>query len=100
MDKEQLILENLQKQLIEWNEKFGDLESRLLETKLSLKTNYSDVIEILHPEIKLVEMKMAELRDSGEIARQELRSGLQMAIKEMKNAFMKASLHSHISELN
>lgn len=99
MDKKQNIFEDLQKQLIEWNEKFSDLESRLLETQTSLKTSFSDAIEILHPEVKLVEMRMAQLRESGEEARDELKHGLQKAIKDLKEAYVKASLHSHL-EIN
>ncbi len=99
MDKKQIIFEDLQKQLIEWNEKYGDLESRLLETRSCLKTSYNDTIEILHPEVKLVEMRMARLRESGEEARDELKHGLQKAIKELKEAYIKASLHSYL-ELN
>ena len=94
MDKRQIIFEDLQKQITEWNEKYGELASRLLETHSSLKTDYSESIEILHPEIRLVEMRMAELRESGEKAHEELIYGLQKAIKDMREAYIKASLHS------
>ncbi|HKB86696.1 MAG TPA: hypothetical protein VKD08_11025 [Ignavibacteriaceae bacterium] len=99
MDKQQIIFEDLQRQLIEWNERFSELESRLLETHASLKTVWSETPEILHPEMKLVEMRMAELRESGTEASDELKFGLQKAIKVMKEAYLKASLHSHL-EIN
>lgn len=96
MDKEQIIFEDLQKQLLEWNKKIGELESRLIETGSSLTTGNSETIEILHPEIKLVEMRMAELRETGEEARYELRHGLQKAVKVLKEAYTKASVHSRL----
>ena len=99
MDKHQIIFEDLQRQLTEWNERFSELESRLLATQASLKTSWTETPEILHPEMKLVEMRMAELRDSGEEARNELKFGLQKAIKIMKEAYLKASLQSHL-EIN
>lgn len=95
MDKRQIIIEELQKQLLEWNKKIGELESKAAETGSSLKTNYSETIEILHPEIKLVEMRMAELREKGEDVYEELIHGLQKAIKDLKEAYRKASVHSH-----
>lgn len=99
MDKKQIIFDDLQKQLLEWNKKIGELESRLVETGSSLKTSYSDTIEILHPEVKLVEMRMSELKETGEAARDELRHGLQKAVKNLKEAYTKASARSH-TELN
>ena len=96
MDKRQIIFEDLQKQISEWNERCGELASRLLETHSSLRTDYSEPVEILHPEIKLVEMRMAELRESGEKAQAELIHGLQKAVKDMREAYVKASLHSRI----
>ena len=96
MDKKEESFENLQKQLLEWNEKCCKLESRLIETGSSLKTDYSETIEVIHPETKLVEMRMAELRESGEEAREYLMHGLEKAIKDLKEAYLKASVHSHL----
>jgi len=96
MDKKQITFEDLQKQLLKWNEKIGELESRLVETGTSLITGNSETIEILHPEVKLVEMRMAELRETGEEAREELKHGLQKAIKDLKEAYTKASVHSRL----
>ncbi len=96
MDKKEVFFQNLQKQLLEWNEKCGNLESRLIETGSSLKTDYGETIEIIHPETKLVEMRMAELRESGEEARDDLRHGLEKAIKDLKEAYLKASVRSHL----
>ncbi len=94
MDKKHLILEDLQKQLTEWVEKYSDLESRYSEVHSSVKTNYSESIEILHPEIKLVEMRMAELRESREEVREELIHGLKKAVKDLKEAYVKASMQN------
>ncbi len=99
MDKQQIIFEDLQRQLIEWNDRFSELESRLLETNSALKTGLAEMPEIIHPEVRLVEMRMAELRVSGREACDELKLGLQKAIKVMKEAYVKASLHSHL-EIN
>jgi len=96
MDKKQIIFEDLQNQLVEWNEKCGKLESRLIETGSSLTADYGETIEIIHPETKLVEMRMAELRESGEEARDQLRHGLEKAVKDLKEAYLKASAHSHL----
>lgn len=94
MDKKQIIFEDLLKQLAEWNEKYCDLESRLSSIHSSIKTNYSEYIEILHPEIKLVETRMAELRESREEVREELIHGLKKAVRDLKEAYVKASIYS------
>jgi predicted nucleic acid-binding Zn-ribbon protein len=94
MDKRQIIFEDLLKQLSEWNEKFCDLETRLSAIHSSIKTNYSESIEVLHPEIKLVETRMAALRESREDVREELIHGLNKAIKDLKEAYIKASFYS------
>ena len=96
MDKQKVNFENLQKELLEWIEKISLLESRLDESGTSLKTNDSEVIEILHPEIKLVEMRMAELRESVEEAHEQLKHGLQKAIKDLKEVYIKASVRSRL----
>ena len=41
-------------------------------------------------------MRMAELRESGEEARDQLRHGLEKAVKDLKEAYLKASAHSHL----
>ncbi len=98
MDKKQLIFEDLLNQLTEWSEKYSGLESRLPEIQSSLKTSNSEGIEILHPEIKLVEMKMAALRESKEELREDLIQGLKKAVKDLKEAYVKASFHSSPKE--
>jgi hypothetical protein len=95
MDKKQIDFEDLQKELTGWNEKFGELESLLIDAKPSQKSGYSEPIEILHPEVKLVEMRMAELKGNEEGARDELRHGLQKAIKVLKEAYVKALHYSN-----
>lgn len=96
MDKKQILFKDLHRQLNNWDGKFSDLESRLFETGSELKTDYSETIEILHPEIKLVEMRMAELRESGEDACEELIYRLQKPIKVLKEAYAKASTRGHL----
>ncbi len=100
MDKKQIIFEDLLKQLIEWNEKYCDLDSRLSSIHSLIKTNYREDVEILHPEIKLVETRMAELRESGEEVRDELIHGLKKAIKDLREAYVKASFYSSRQQEN
>ncbi len=94
MDTKQNIFEDLLKQLAEWDEKYRALELRLSEMHSPVKTNYSECIEILHPEIKLVEMRMAGLRETREEVSEELIHGLKKAVKDLKEAYVKASVYS------
>lgn len=100
MDKKQIIFEDLLKQLVEWNEKYCNLDSRLSSVHSIIKRNYIEDIEILHPEIKLVETRMAELRESREEVREELIHGLKKAIKDLREAYVKASFYSSRQQEN
>ena len=92
MDKKQIIFEDLLNQLAEWNEKYCDLVSRWSELRSSVKTDFNEYIEVLHPEIKLVETRMAGLRDAREEVREELIHGLKKAVKDLRESYVKASL--------
>lgn len=89
MTREQYV-EQMKKQLDEWNAKLGKLEGEVQKAQTSVKSQYEARIKALERQRDETVKRLNETRDASQAAWLEVSKGAESAWKAMQSSFEKA----------
>ncbi|MGD8559791.1 MAG: coiled coil domain-containing protein [Gammaproteobacteria bacterium] len=90
METKQSYQEKMTASLQEWQAKIDLLKAKADKAKANQKLKYQEEIESLQTKQQQLQHKLDELRDSGESAWKDIKTGVDQAWKDLKNAVDRA----------
>jgi uncharacterized coiled-coil DUF342 family protein len=83
-------VEQMKKQIDEWNAKLGKLEGEVKKAQANVKTRYEAQIKTLEHQRDETVKRLNETRDASQAAWMEVSKGAETAWKAMQSSFEKA----------
>lgn len=89
------ILNKLRDQIIQWDNKIIDYEKVLFRANHDVRLRLDREIEILKIKRNKLIMKLRYLETAGDQVLENISNEIELSLKEIKNAFSKASVKIH-----
>lgn len=89
------ILNKLRDQIIQWDNKIIDYEKVLFRANHDVRLRLDREIEILKIKRNKLIMKLRNLENAGDQVLENMSTEIEKSLKEIKNAFSKASVKIH-----
>ena len=86
MSKRDAYIQKLHAKIDEWNADIDKLAAKAQEAEADARIEYQEQIDALKGQRREVENKLADLKQSGEGAWEDLRAGLDLAFESMNEA--------------
>lgn len=90
MSEKDAYVQKLHVKIDEWNAEIDKLKARADEAEAESRIEYQKQLENLQEKRRAAEKKLAEVRQAGEDAWQDLKSGVQGALDSMEEAIKSA----------
>jgi predicted nucleic acid-binding Zn-ribbon protein len=90
MSSRQEYVEQLHKQLDEWNRKLDDLEKKMNNMKIKDRSMFRDEIDYLRKKKDSIEESIGKIVNAESGAFDEMKKGVESAWNELSNAFVKS----------
>jgi chromosome segregation ATPase len=91
MDKRKSYEEKLEAELNEWSAKIDVLKAKAAKTKSDAEINFAEEIEKLEAGKESAKVKLQQLRDAGDDAWVDLKSGIDKAWSDLGSAISQAA---------
>jgi hypothetical protein len=88
--KKEAYIDEIAAQLKAWSAKIDELESRTRGTAAGVKSDYEHFIRSLKLKRDLLSVRLRDMRDTGSGAWTALKTGVEAANNELKDAFAEA----------
>ena len=88
--KRKVYVEKVEAQLKEWGTEIDILKAKAEKTKAEAKIKYYEKIQDLRARQESLGLKLQELKGSGEEVWEEVKTGVDKAVKDLKEAFKRA----------
>lgn len=90
-DRREAYREKREAQLREWAAKLDAWQARAQKAKAEAKIRYQEEVDDLRGRLRAARQKLDALRDAGGDAWEDLRAGMDEAVRDLKRAFERAS---------
>lgn len=90
MSNRHAFIENLKRELDEWDAELAALEEQATAAKAELKTGYQEEVASLRRRRDEAMLKLAQMREATDDAWDDLKQGSETAWSDMKAAFSRA----------
>jgi outer membrane murein-binding lipoprotein Lpp len=90
-ENKEAYVEKLQAKMDEWNAEIKKLEAKARQAEADSKINYEKEVEELRAKRRDLEEKMSQVRESGEGAWQDLKTGIESAWQSLDTAIKSAA---------
>lgn len=90
MSKRDAYIQKLHTKIDEWNADIDKLAAKTQQAEADARIEYQEQIDALKRQRREVENKLADLKQSGEGAWEDLRAGLDLAFESMNEAVKSA----------
>jgi outer membrane murein-binding lipoprotein Lpp len=90
-ENKEAYVEKLQAKMDEWNAEIKKLEAKARQAEADSKINYEKEVEELRAKRRDLEEKMSQVRESGEGAWKDLKTGIESAWQSLDTAIKSAA---------
>ncbi len=91
MSEKDLYIQKLHARLDQWNDKIDKLRAKADKAEAGVRAEYNKQMEYLQEKRKVAEAKLAEMREAGGDAWEDLKIGVGMALDAVEEAIKSAS---------